>query len=487
MENDQIILDTKEQDRPASREALRAWVEQHLELKIPSRALCPEHCAPMDYLWHSYACDFAELRPAGQTSGDCVVWANRGGGKTLMAAVATLLEGKFKRHCKTRILGGSLEQSRRMYEYLTDYSRQLDDLIDGKIFKNSCGFKNGAQVSILPQSDRAVRGLHVNKLRCDEIELFDEAVYRAAGFITKSTGDLRASMELLSTMHKPYGLMQKLTARARAAGTPVFRWCMWETIENCTTDRSCSRCALYSDCGGRARQADGYLSVDDCIAQMFRSSRAAFEAEMLCLRPSMEGAVFQDFDPKVHVGPAEYNPNLPLFWGVDFGFTNPFVCLWIQKDAKGSIFVIDEYIRSHRVIAEHLETLKARLPIPLECLEAACCDPAGRGSNGVTGSGEIAYLHHQGVPVRSCPSQINEGIELIRRALRNGAGKSSLRISPRCQGLIAALECYHYPESADGPQSELPLKDGVYDHPIDALRYFFINAVKRHKTKCSRF
>lgn len=473
-------------ERPSSREALGLWMQERLRLKIPGAAVCAGHAAPLDYLWYSFSGDWAELREAGRTNGDCVVWANRGGGKTLLAASATLLEGLFKPQCKTRILGGSLEQSRRMYEYLTEFAAErFGDELEGKVLARSCGFVNGARVSILPQSDRAVRGLHVHKLRCDEADLFDEKVYRAAGFITKSGAGLLASMEVLSTMHRPYGLMQRIATQAAEAGTPVFRWCMWETIEKCT-DRSCSCCPLNSDCGQKARRADGYMSIDDCITQMRRSSRAAFEAEMLCLRPNMEGAVFTDFDAKVHVRPVEYNPNLPLHWGMDFGFHNPLVCLWIQKDQEGNVYVLDEHVRSYLVIAEHFKVLEERTPIAVERLASACCDPAGRGRNGVTGTSEIDFLSGKRVPVKCRPSTILEGVELIRRALRNGAGRSSLVISPRCKHLIAALECYHYPEQAR-PNSEQPLKDGVYDHPVDALRYFFVNEMKGSKTVCRRY
>jgi hypothetical protein len=44
------------------------------------------------------------------------------------------------------------------------------------------------------------------------------------------------------------------------------------------------------------------------------------------------------------------------------------------------------------------------------------------------------------------------------------------------------MQCYHYPHSATAA-GELPLKDGLYDHPIDALRYFFINYNHPAKTK----
>ena len=78
-----------------------------------------------------------------------------------------------------------------------------------------------------------------------------------------------------------------------------------------------------------------------------------------------------------------------------------------------------------------------------------------------------------GIRTRYRRSNILAGVELIRRALRAGDGTSTLIISPRCVRLIEAMQCYHYPDNASGSDAELPLKDGVYDHPIDALRYFF--------------
>jgi len=84
-------------------------------------------------------------------------------------------------------------------------------------------------------------------------------------------------------------------------------------------------------------------------------------------------------------------------------------------------------------------------------------------------------------------SGILEGIELIRRAIRAGDGSSSLIISQKCQRLIEAMRCYHYPEPGSAAAGELPLKDGVYDHPIDALRYFFVNHNRPAKTTTRRY
>jgi len=425
----------------------------------------------MDYLWYTF-CESKRQRHI--TNRDSIVWANRTGGKTELAAVATLLDCLFKPNCQVRILGGSGEQAGRMYEYLTGFLRHgYEQFLAGPVRKSKCCFINGSAVEVLTQSATSIRGQHVQKLRCDELELFDEEVFAAAKFTTQSTAEIIAGMELISTMHKPYGLMHEVVTSAPRLGTPVFKWCVWETIEKCI-DRNCSQCPLLEDCRGRAKKANGYLKIDDCITQMRRASRAGWEAEMLCTRPSRENVVFNEFNPAVHVGAVDYDPNLPLYRTLDFGFVNPFVCLWIQVDNRGVVRVIDEYVRSRATIDVHAVEIKNRTPIVEEQVAATFCDPAGKSVNDVTGTSAVRELRSFGIAVRFKRSGILEGVELIRRAIRSGDGKSSLIISPKCPRLIEALECYHYPETANAP-GELPQKDGLYDHPVDALRYFFVN------------
>jgi hypothetical protein len=483
-------------------------VKVFLGLDVPDKKICPDHHSPMDYLWHSYSAD-ARLPPDDlrseahsrqfpardasrrkvtnrQCNADAIVWANRAGGKTQLAAVATLLDCLFKPDCQVRILGGSGEQAGRMYEYLTGFlNRGYGPLLAGRVLKGECHFVNGSAVEVLTQSATSVRGQHVQKLRCDELELFDKDVFAAAKFTTQSTAGITAGMELISTMHRPYGLMHEVVTSAPTLGTPVFKWCVWEVIEKCT-DRSCSGCRLWSDCQEKAKKADGYLKIDDCITQMRRASRPGWEAEMLCKRPSRQNVVFDEFDAAVHVHAMDYDPNLPLYRTLDFGFVNPFVCLWVQVDGAGVVRVIDEYVRSRATIDAHAAEIKSCTPVPEERVAATFCDPAGGSVNDVTGTSTVRELRALGINVRSKRSSILEGIELIRRAIRSGDGRSSLVISPRCPRLIEAMESYHYPEPVSVP-GELPFKDGLYDHPIDALRYFFINHTRPAKTTSRRY
>jgi hypothetical protein len=54
------------------------------------------------------------------------------------------------------------------------------------------------------------------------------------------------------------------------------------------------------------------------------------------------GRVMQDWSDEIHLRQLEYNPSWPLYAGIDYGFTNPFVWLWIQVDPWKNVYVIRE-------------------------------------------------------------------------------------------------------------------------------------------------
>src|SRR5688500_9191149 len=87
---------------------LQKWVHAKLGLKVPAQGVCPGHVGPLEYLSSAFF----------EPSQDLIVWGPRGGGKTRLAAVATLLDLLHKPGCQIRILGGSLEQSLRMWDHL---------------------------------------------------------------------------------------------------------------------------------------------------------------------------------------------------------------------------------------------------------------------------------------------------------------------------------------------------------------------------------
>ncbi|MFN9994008.1 MAG: hypothetical protein ACK54H_11745, partial [Phycisphaerales bacterium] len=87
---------------PHNRIALHEFLRRFLKVNVRQVPLLDGHSAPMSYLEHAFFGD----RIGVSLPSDCVVWANRGGGKTFLGAVATLLDMLFKPGISIRILGG---------------------------------------------------------------------------------------------------------------------------------------------------------------------------------------------------------------------------------------------------------------------------------------------------------------------------------------------------------------------------------------------
>lgn len=457
-----------ELDCPGSPDDLHAFVREQLGFTVARTVATTGHDAPFDYLCHSFFEDPAR-------SPDCIVWAARGSGKTQLGAIATALDMLFKPGIQIRILGGSRDQSSRMYRHLRDLLRKpvLAEQINGRVGADAVELTNGSRVEILAQSEQAVRGQRVHKLRCDEVELFDDDIWRAAQFITRSAElggrPVRGAVEALSTMHRPWGLMSRLVEQSVHAGRRVFRWNAMDVLERCEPERECVVCPLWRDCRGRAKQLDGHFAIDDAIRQMSRSSEESWGAEMLCERPDRKNAVYAEFDETLHVCDAMPEGELRWIGGMDFGYRSPTVLLWAALDGADVLHVLDELVATHWTVARVIrEAEKRKWPRP----EFIGADVAGRQRNDQTGLSAVTVWRGAGWRVRSRPHPIVSGLTAVRARLRSADGQVRLRIHPRCEELIKALRTYHYPD--DDPTSDTPVKDGP-DHAADALRYLIVN------------
>ncbi|MEI8195906.1 MAG: hypothetical protein WCI73_08360 [Phycisphaerae bacterium] len=488
--------------RPHNRDLLADYLLLYCGLRMPKTALCPHHHTPLDYLAHAF---FEE-------PGDLVVWACRGGGKTQLAAVATLLDLVFKPQTQIRILGGSFEQSTKMYGYLCRLMARpgLAGLLAERPTRKRLTLKNGSGVEVLAQSNNAVRGQRVQKLRCDEVELFNPEIWNAAQLTTRSRGSVRGSVEAISTFHVPGGLMEELVGpagRGEAGASPivprfnspsdligpggrkVLCWCIWDVIARCEPERPCATCPLAPDCGGKAKGAEGFVEVSDVLNMQARVSRRVWKTEMLCVRPRTDSAVFPGFDPVRHIcqDAAGMRAEAVTHWiaGVDFGLRT-FVCLWLRVSGEKNphFHVLREMVTNRQILSRNVAELcvigrelvaqgviRPRQSLGLEALvggvEVVHCDSAGAQQNSQTGTTDIATLEAAGLKVRHRPQLIAEGIGQIERLLTPADnGPPRLTVNPTCSNLIAALERYRR-----DPKNGEPIKDGIHDHLIDALRY----------------
>lgn len=496
-------------ETPRTPDELHAWLREEIGLIVPRGPLIATHDAPFDYLVHAFF----------ETPGvrDCVVWANRGGGKTFLGAVATMLDLVFKPGIEVRILGGSMDQSRRMHAHLRRLfdprtSEGLAAMVRGRMGEKRLTLTNGSEVELLAQSHTSVRGTRVQKLRCDEVDLFHPDVWEAAQLVTRSKDCggvlVRGSVECLSTMHRPFGVMHTLVGEARGGSRRLFRWGVVDVLAHCTDDRACSTlgpgaesvqidalepgqaCPLWRECRGRARRRPperaGHISIDDAVAMKRRVSLATWEAEMLCLRPRRTDAVLPEFDPGVHVLPdAEVHAEGDLWVaGMDFGFRAPTVVLLARVDASGVLTIEHERSVEGVVLEKHIEAILTGLGSGAPAPAWIGVDPAGAHANDQTGESNVAALRRAGLKVRTRAMTIQAGLALVRARLRPASGAVTLFVRARCRRLIESLEKYHYPP--ENPQSLSPVKDGS-DHGIDALRYLVQNLDRPMRTASANY
>jgi hypothetical protein len=227
---------------------------------------------------------------------------------------------------------------------------------------------------------------------------------------------------------------------------------------------------------GAAGQAVGLFAIDDAIKQFTHWSIEQWQAEAECRRPTLTGLVYPSFDRAIHVQAAlDFRADLPTYRAIDWGL-NDFVCLWLQEAPGGRVVVVDElWLRQATV---HQAARQIRDMDRDWRIEATYCDPAGRNRNDQTGYSDVEIFAREGLPCNYALTpwarEVRNGINLIRAALKPAGGEPRLTIAATCTQLIAAMEQYRLRE-VNGLYVDEPIKPQPCDHPVDALRYYFVN------------
>ena len=207
-------------------------------------------------------------------------------------------------------------------------------------------------------------------------------------------------------------------------------------------------------------------------------SKELYEQEYGSQFTSFEGRVYP-FDRNLDMGNFSYNPSLPTFCSIDFGYRQPAVG-WFQTymiDGVWHINMIDEILHEHNIKTDELvERIKSK-PYNVRKYYG---DPAGHQAQGQSGLGDIEIFRRHGIQVHSVRDKtsrsIASGISHVRGFIENAQGERFFHIDKSCTNMAIDLENYRYPEAKEGKDLKPePIKDGRHDHGTDMLRYFFVN------------
>lgn len=188
-----------------------------------------------------------------------------------------------------------------------------------------------------------------------------------------------------------------------------------------------------------------------------------------------EGAVYDTWDENVHVVDAF---DIPKSWtrirAIDFGFVNPFVCLWIALDEDKRAYVYRQWYKTGMTVAKHAAVI--RKYSEGETYEATVADHDAE---------DRATLRENGIRTIAAKKDISPGIQAVQERLQPaGDGRPRLYVlrgsliepdealaeSKAPVDIVGEFGGYIWTKTADGkPNKELPVD--LNNHALDAVRY----------------
>lgn len=186
-----------------------------------------------------------------------------------------------------------------------------------------------------------------------------------------------------------------------------------------------------------------------------------------------ESLVFPNFDPKIHI--VKDLPDLTdfsHFMGIDFGWNDPFACVFIAVHPRTNTwFVYDEIYEQHTTSAERIQMLNTKMAGDyFNYIVGDCADPTS-----------IAELKKAGINVRASvkhPGKKSEEYNVIRSQLELRETKTAdgikllpkMYISARCKNYINEIMGLAYKKDKWGELTDI-VDDRMPDHLLDATRY----------------
>lgn len=218
---------------------------------------------------------------------------------------------------------------------------------------------------------------------------------------------------------------------------------------------------FYADLNDNRKSRGGYVADAEIDAMILEWPPEVQETRIKGYFAAFLGAVYKSLRRDIHV----IQPfDLPADWrrhrAVDFGFANPFVCLWLARDGDGRWYVYQEHYEAQRTLAYHAERIAAL---------------SGREKYRATWADHDAQDRHElknlGIITLPAKKDVRLGIECVQAALKiQGDGRPRLFLFSTCRSTITEMAGYKWAEGTEthDPKDE-PMK--VRDHAMDALRY----------------
>ena len=170
-----------------------------------------------------------------------------------------------------------------------------------------------------------------------------------------------------------------------------------------------------------------------------------------------EGAVYDMFDPAVHVRVRDPKEMVSWYLAMDEGYTNPAAILLVGADSDRRWHVFREYYKVKQLEADVVIEAAQWYREEANMCECAAVDEAAAGL--------IAALKKAGVNAIAGKGRVLDGILAIQNRLKvQPDGKPRLTLDPSCKETQNEFESYMWKTGKDVPVDD-------FNHAVGALRY----------------
>jgi phage terminase large subunit len=534
-----------------TRDELKAWIKYFLNLELPDVTVSRySDTNPLQVIWEVY--DICVNKNNPERIKELLFVAGRGSGKTLGMAIAelmVLLHDKREVVHVGAILNQAERCYAYQKNFL--YNRKLKPLVtppdlpeDQRILEKANMSKSlfniGGEkltLEVIPCTLKACNGPHVPLVVVDEIDTVSGEGVKAFAEINGML-DTRPGKEALrvgiSTRKTRYGLMNRQIENAESEGRTVRRWTAFEFMERCTDERSgtkkiplyviqdkmevlteeeflkkdkvkqkdyvmyegfegCAKCPIFSICLTDAKKQTSkspmLKNLDIDLIQKVKAGGADWAlAQLMNLKPSVEGIIFREFEEKVHV--KDWNEmwqiltgkefpglcthdifvnkchemQLPCYAGIDWGYSSPNTVVFFFMDKRDNVYVVKTDGMTQISTPTWIHHIKTKYHLKYR-VQLYVPDQADQGA--------IDEMRKAGLPAHNDAKkpEIMTGIQVIKKLLKvPGTQEAKLFLARETTPhIVQEFGLYHYKLDAAGLVTDMP--DTENDHWLDALRY----------------
>ena len=197
---------------------------------------------------------------------------------------------------------------------------------------------------------------------------------------------------------------------------------------------------FYADLNDNRKSRGGYIDdkeIDELIAQWPAEIQ---ETRIKGYFAAFAGAVYKTFKRTTHViAPFKIPDDWLRYRVIDWGFNNPFVCLWMARDNDKRWYVYAEYYQARETLANHAERIK---------------QISGKERYRATWADHDAQDRFEftnlGIPTLPAKKDVHLGIEAVQAALKvQGDGRPRLYIFDTCKNTVREMGGYKWAEGTE--------------------------------------